>query len=196
MLTMKPIHECMNVCKEEYTHLQKDQKTFITKLVLKHQTNLIKIGGLNVLDAYKRLDFMGVIRALNKLLTHEEAVTTFSTMLSDFKTIYNANKEKVDSVIDCYINKCSKDSIEMIREIVLLAKNMVSLIKDDKVMKELHTILGYIIDHATNILQRLNEEPKKTNSTKTKILSNSSLKSPMSHKSIPQKKKLSKLDKQ
>jgi hypothetical protein len=182
MLPMKHIQVCMKTCQDEYSNLQKHQKDFIQSVVAKHQVEFIKIGGLNVLTAFQKADFLGVVRALNALLIHPDTSKVFTNLLSDYKEIYKANENHINTAVDCYINKCSKESIDMLRECVLLAKNMVSLIKDKDVMKEIHEILGYIVDYATMILKRFNEEPKKDRSSQS---SKSSRKSP---KSLRQKK--------
>ncbi len=100
MQVQKSIQHCMMACKS--IELQQErQKKMMTELK-PHIQSLQSIGGMDVLFAYMKKDFNGMLENYCKMMENQKAKKNIVEMLTAVVNLYNEMRGDMIQLIDCF----------------------------------------------------------------------------------------------
>ncbi len=106
---------------------------------MKHMPELQKIGASDVFVALMKKDLISGLKAINTLLKKKELKQILLSILDENLVLYKSNFVFVDHLINCYIDKCNEEAIELTCELIELLINFITLINDKQVSKRFDT---------------------------------------------------------
>jgi hypothetical protein len=157
MKHIESLNKCYTACKETYINMKQNQMVSIKKIFVKHSSNIQKIGTAKIIVAYMNNDLLSVIKAVNELLKKPETKPLIVEILKDIREVYKDNKENINAITQCYLNKCDNEAIEITKQITELSINIISMMEDKAVQKEIKLLKTQLLKNIIEFQKSLNK---------------------------------------
>lgn len=152
---MEPVYHCMIACQDTVRTIRKHNLEAMKDISLKHAPAFQKLGGYELVKAVITKDSLRAMKLMNSLLEKEGTKKLLLLMLKDMAKVYKANAKNINTIIDCYMKRCSPEAREFTRESVRLLVNMITIMGDEKVRAEMDKIRQIMKVNMQHAMQRL-----------------------------------------